>query len=216
MVPANPYPRNKYNQPLFCYIKKYIFYLLALVLAGCTHSGGIKPANTGIQVLQIDWKHISDKLDYAPMVEDSILMFQLEATNECLIGEVTKLIYQNDLIYIADNLGKRVFVFDTTSKLQADIHRVGNGPGEYTHISCFAVHGTEMVIFDHFLGKFFFFDAEGRFLREKPADGIWTEDLFCIGDKLYLPNSSRTHEGCYHLFALDLKEGNKLEKHLPF
>lgn len=92
MVPANPYPRNKYNQPLFCYIKKYIFYLLALVLAGCTHSGGIKPANTGIQVLQIDWKHISDKLDYAPMVEDSILMFQLEATNECLIGEVTKLI----------------------------------------------------------------------------------------------------------------------------
>ena len=195
MVPANPYPRNKYNQPLFCYIKKYIFYLLALVLAGCTHSGGIKPANTGIQVLQIDWKHISDKLDYAPMVEDSILMFQLEATNECLIGEVTKLIYQNDLIYIADNLGKRVFVFDTTSKLQADIHRVGNGPGEYTHISCFAVHGTEMVIFDHFLGKFFFFDAEGRFLREKPADGIWTEDLFCIGDKLYLPNISLTHYG---------------------
>lgn len=155
MVPANPYPRNKYNQPLFCYIKKYIFYLLALVLAGCTHSGGIKPANTGIQVLQIDWKHISDKLDYAPMVEDSILMFQLEATNECLIGEVTKLIYQNDLIYIADNLGKRVFVFDTTSKLQADIHRVGNGPGEYTHISCFAVHGTEMVIFDHFPGQVF-------------------------------------------------------------
>lgn len=197
-------------------MKKCTFFLLMFVLASCTGNSTKKQSNAGVKLLKIDWKHVSDAMDYSLMVEDSVIIFPLETTNECLIGEITKLIYQNNLIYIADNISKSIFVFDMSGKLQTRIHSVGNGPGEYTNISYFTVHGTDIVMFDHFMGRFLFYNASGEFIRDKNSDDVWAEDLFCIGDKLYLPNSSKTKKGCYKLFAIDPKKSDKIEMFLPF
>ncbi len=194
-------------------------YLLILSVALCAACSGntAKQSNAEVKLVKIDWNNVSESLDYSSLVEDSVLMFPLETTDECLIGEVTKLIYQNQQIYIADNIGKSIFVFDMSGKLKAKVHAVGTGPGEYSNISYFTVHGTDMVMFDHYMGKFVFYDASGKFIREKGIGGVWATDLFCMGDKLYLPNDgSRSDSGFYHLFTMDLANSDETEKYLPF
>lgn len=195
--------------------KTHIVLLFAIIFAGC--NGTQKHSETNVKRLSINWDNISDVIDYSPMVEDSVSIIPLETKEEGLIGEVTKLIHQNNLIYIADNLSKSIFVFDMSGKLQTKIHAVGNGPGEYVNISYFTVHKNNMVILDHYACKLLFYDASGKFIRDKTIVDIWGTDLFCIGDKLYLPNDgSRSKSGCYHLFTVDLANSDEIEKHLPF
>lgn len=194
---------------------RYAFLLLVVLLSGCANHP--KQPDSDVKLLTIDWKHISDAMDYSFMVEDSVLMIPLETTDECLIGEVTKLIYQNDLIYIADNTSQSVFVFDKFGKLKTKIHVVGNGPGEYTEINYFTVHGTDMVVYDINIRKLLFYDASGKFIYDKDVSDIWGTDLFCIGDILYLPNDgSSSKSGFYNLFTIDLSHSDKIEKYLPF
>lgn len=192
-----------------------IFLLFSIFLISCT--GDLKKQSKGeLTLLKIEWDKVIDEMDYSFMVEDSVLIVPLETKDDCLIGEVSKLIYQNDLIYITDNLSKSVFVFDLSGKLVSKIHSVGNGPGEYANISYFTVHGTDMIIFDHYMGRLFFYNASGELIRDKDISDIWGQDLFCIGDKLYLPNSSSSESGYYHLFTIDLSDSDKYEKYLPF
>lgn len=192
---------------------KIFFYLLLIITSlSCTQ----KETSNDAKILKIDWGNVNNAFDYSPMVEDSVIMIPLETTEECLIGEVTKLIFQDNLFYIADNISKSIFVFDMSGKLKTKVHSVGNGPGEYTNISYFTVHGTDMIIFDHFMGKFLFYDAVGNFIRDKGRGNIWAEELFCMEDKLYLINSSKTKEGCYKLFTVNLKNHDNIEKYLPF
>ena len=195
--------------------EKCILLLLIIILSSCT-SKVEKKLNSDANLLKIDWKHVSNVIDYSPMVEDSVLMFHLETNDSCLIGEITKLICLNNLIYIADNISKSIFVFDMSGKLRTKIHSVGSGPGEYTNISYFTVHGTDVILFDHYMGKFLFYDASGKFIRDKGIGNIWAEELFCMNDKLYLPNSSNTKEGFYKLFTIDLNSSDKIEKFFPF
>lgn len=195
--------------------RAYIVLLFAIILAGCNETQ--KNSDADVKLLSINWDNVSDVIDYSSMVEDSVSLIALETKEEGLIGEVTKLICQNNLIYIADNVSKSVFVFDMSGKLQTKIHAAGNGPGEYVNISYFTVHGNDMVILDHYASKLLFYDASGKFIRDKAIDDFWGSDLFCIGDRLYLPNnSSRTKSGYYHLFTMDLANSDEIEKHLPF
>lgn len=193
---------------------KILFIDLLIILSlGCAE----KEISTDSKVLKIDWKSVSNVIDYSPMVEDSVTIIPLETTDECLIGEVSKLIFQNNQFYIADNISKSLFVFDMCGKLKTKVHAVGNGPGEYSYISYFAVHGTDMVLFDHYMGKFFFYDSSGKFIRDKSIADMWTSDLFCMEDKLYLPNNlSSSRNGFYHLFTIDLKNSDKVKRYLQY
>lgn len=189
--------------------------ILMLIIGSCV--GCVKKEKeSNAKQLTIDWSSISDEMDYSSMVEDSVLLIPLETTEGCLIGEVTQLIYRNGLIYIADNMSKSIFVFDLSGKFRTKIHATGNGPGEYTHISSFTVHGFDMVIFDHYIRKLLFYDRSGQFIREKRIDGMWCEDLFSMNDKLYLANRSKTKSGCNHVYTLDLNNSDKIEKYFPF
>ncbi|SHI32165.1 6-bladed beta-propeller [Bacteroides stercorirosoris] len=79
----------------------------------------------------MDWNKVGDELDYSSMVEDSVLVISLETRDDCLIGEMIKMVYQNNLIYVSDNVSKAIHVFDKTGKLVTRLQTVGNGFGEY-------------------------------------------------------------------------------------
>lgn len=55
------------------------------------------------------------------------------ATNDAsLIGDVDKVLYRGDTFYILDKQGKKVLLFDRQGNFLKSIHKVGQGPGEYT------------------------------------------------------------------------------------
>ncbi|WP_322934145.1 6-bladed beta-propeller [Bacteroides sp. CG01] len=193
-----------------------MFFLSIIFLVGCGKK--IKYSNeSNLTVLQIDWDNIVDRFDYSSMVEDSILMIPLEVRDDCIIGEVTKLLYQNNLIYIADNISKSIFVFDLSGKLVTKVHSLGNGPGEYTNITSFTVHNTDIIIFDHTINRLFFYNVSGEFVRDKDVSAIWGSDMFELDNKLYLVNDGGySKNGYYHLFSIDLEDADKYEMYLPF
>ena len=196
-------------------MKRYQFIglLIMIILIGCAQD--TKKEENLVSIV-VDWN--SKDLDYSHWVEDSTLVVPLETKDDCLIGEITYLVYQNHKIYIADNLSKTVYIFDETGRLLSKLRAPGNGPKEYLEIAGFVVHNSQLVIYDKMKKKIFFYAEDGSFLNEKDASKVWGTELFCIGNDLYLfNNSSNSDMGYYHLFKLNLTDRNsEFEAFLPF
>lgn len=190
--------------------------LLALVIISCSDKKQEVPQN--IVPIVVDWDNISDEFDYSPWVEDSALVIPLETTDECLIGQVDKLVYQNHKIYIADNLSKAIYIFDETGHLLSKLKAVGNGPQEYLDITAFTVHDGRLLFFDKLKRVVFAYNEKGHFLYKKDVSDLWAYDIFCIGDNLYLMNGdSDSGMGRYHLFKTNVENGKEdVEAFLPF
>ena len=142
---------------------KYQIWVLVLVMfAGCQTRNN-KESDAAIVPIRMDWDKVVDEFDYSGMVEDSVLVIPLETRDDCLIGEMTKMVYQNNLIYVSDNVSKAIYVFDETGKLVTKLRAVGNGPGEYLNITSFTVRGTDMAIYDHFANRLLFYNAKEMF-----------------------------------------------------
>lgn len=147
--------------------------LLAFLMVGCTEKRS--EGQEEITSIVIDWDNISDNLDYSSWVEDSVLVVPLETREDCLIGEISNLIYQNHRIYVVDNMSNAVYVFDETGRLQSKICSVGNGPKEYLGITAFAVQESRMFIYDKMKGKSWFMTKTASLYIRKmlPGFGAW-------------------------------------------
>ncbi len=196
---------------------KYLVWIIFLVTIASCQTHNTEKLDTTIVPIRLDWDNVVDELDYSFMVEDSVLAIPLETRDDCLIGEVTKLAYQNNLIYIMDNMSKTIFVFDIKGKLVMKLRAVGNGPGEYINITAFTVVGTDIVIYDHHVSRLFFYNEKGEHIRTEDASDIWGMDMFLLQDKLYLVNNgSNSGKGFYHLFTVNPNKPDEHEAFLPF
>ena len=188
--------------------------MAAYAVTGCGQKKTEESAT--LTPIVVDWD--CKDLDYSHWVEDSVLIVPLETKDDCLIGEITYLIYQDHKIYIADNLSKAVYVFDEKGKLLSTLRKVGEGPKEYLAISAFTVHDSQLLIYDNMKRKIFFYQEDGNFLYEKNASKVWCREMFFLDNSLYLfNNTSKTDMGSFHLFKLSpKKENNEVESFLPF
>lgn len=193
-----------------------IIALLILVTNGCSDKK--QEVLQNVVPIVVDWDNIIEKFDYSPLVEDSALIVPLETRDDCLIGNIFKLVYQNHKIYVADDLGKAVYVFDETGRLLSKLRAVGNGPKEYLAIEGFTVHNSQLLIYDKMKRKILFYKEDGQFLYEKDASKVWGMDLFCQEDSIYLVNNgSNSPMGYYHLFRMPIAEGkDEAEAMMPF
>lgn len=100
---------------------------------------------------------------------DSLQLVKLEATENSLLGHVSKLKIYKDRIYVLDRrFAKTLFIFDLNGKFIKKIQNQGRGPREFISIMNFdiAYLRDELLIMDNFGHKFGFFDLEGNYLRE--------------------------------------------------
>ena len=190
--------------------------LFAFFITGCSN----KKSDTSMDItpIVIEWDNISKEMDYSSWMEDSVLVVPLETREDCLVGEISKLVYNNHRIYVADNLSKAVYVFDESGRLQSKVRSVGNGPQEYLDVTAFTAKDGMMYIYDKMKRKIFVYDDDGQFLYSKDASKIWGTEMFFQGNNLYMFNDgSRTDMGYYSLFKLDTAEGkDEAEASFPF
>lgn len=196
---------------------KYQIWVLVLVMfAGCQTRNN-KESDAAIVPIRMDWDKVVDEFDYSGMVEDSVLVIPLETRDDCLIGEMTKMVYQNNLIYVSDNVSKAIYVFDETGKLVTKLRAVSNGPGEYLNITSFTVRGTDMAIYDHFANRLLFYNAKGEYIRTEDTKDVWGMDIVSLGDKIWLVNDgSNSGRGFYHLFSVNVDKAGEHDAFLPF
>lgn len=196
---------------------KYQIWILSLLMFTSCQTRNNGESNASIVPIQMDWDKVVDGFDYSSMVEDSVLVIPLETRDDCLIGEITKMVYQNNLIYVSDNMSKAIYAFDETGKLVTKLRAVGNGPGEYLNITSFAVHGTDVIIYDHFTSRLMFYNAQGEYIKTEDVKDVWGMDIVSLGDKIWFANDGgRLDRGFYHLFSVNADKPDKHEAFLPF
>ena len=84
----------------------------------------------------------SSMLEVKSICPDSILapeykIIPLETTEECVVGEVSNLFVDDNLIFLVDTWSEYISVFDLNGKFQNHIGRKGHAQGEY--VSMFRV-----------------------------------------------------------------------------
>lgn len=189
---------------------------LLLGMASCRNENG-KSEVSDIVRINLDWDAVVERFDYAPLVEDTALVIPLETTDDCLIGEITKLIYQDGRIYIGDAMSKSVFVFDESGKFLSKVRAVGNGPGEYVNITSFVVKERNILVYDHMMRRLLEYTADGKHLSTKNVSQIWGNELLLLGKKLFLMNAaSSSRMGFYHLFSIYEEGEEPFTAYLPF
>lgn len=99
---------------------------------------------------------------------DSMYYVKLDNAADAIIGEVSKIIYTNGLIYVLDaNKTKRLKLFTEKGEYLTTIGSTGNGPGEYTEPTDFCVYNQQIIVYDQYTCKLLYYDINGLFKNEK-------------------------------------------------
>ena len=169
-----------------------LFYLFIFFISGC--SGSPPKAETDMKFSHAD-QFLSDSLiDLSTFDNDSLITIKLpeviddpyhalqlqdwvesvryvplETSAESLISGIEKSVVHGGFIYILDNLGKAVLLFDLEGRFIRKIGRAGKGPNEYISPINFMLDKNkhELYVFDDKPSKFLVYSLQGDFKREE-------------------------------------------------
>lgn len=119
-------------------MKKYIYLLLAsLALLNFVACENLKNKTEfgGKKIIFVENKSIPDKLN----LSQNRRYVQLDTKEECLIMEISQLLFTSKEIFIFDVYSQSVFVFDYAGRYLRKLHKVGQGPGEYSMMSAISL-----------------------------------------------------------------------------
>ncbi|QZT38470.1 6-bladed beta-propeller [Halosquirtibacter xylanolyticus] len=141
----------------------------------------------------------------------------LETNEDCVVGNIDKLIAYDNKIYILDReVAESIFIYDNYGRFISKISNKGKGLGEYLMIDDFLIddQNGEIRILDLDQGKIICYD-DNRFIREVEID-----NEFCFienfGDHIIGINDyCGTKDDCYGVLVLD-KNLNVERKLAPF
>lgn len=89
----------------------------------------------------------------------------LKLPTDTLIGEIEKIKYENNQIYISD--GQTLFIFSDDGKLLSCFEKRGAGPDEYSRIEDFMVEGESITVLDRGQQKLITYDHSGNSLSTR-------------------------------------------------
>lgn len=84
----------------------------------------------------------------------------IKLSSDSVMGEIKRIRYENDRIYISD--GTALFVFSDDGALLSCLQKTGTGPDEYTSISDFTVEGETITVLCRSLKKIMEYNHAGE------------------------------------------------------
>jgi len=154
-----------------------LFIILSFSLLSCQHKGD-STKNSTIETIPV-FSNYTAELPFSAFV-DTIELIPLETTEDNLIGEITRVIFNDGKYYIRSTNGMqnpKLFVFNENGKYIQKISKQGVGPGEYIQFEDFTIaNDNHIVIADY--RKLLYFDPEGQFLHETKVEIPPTEGDF--------------------------------------
>lgn len=126
----------------------------------------IKDFNVAEQAKVIDLNNADSEVSLS-IIKD-IEYIKLETKSEALIGEICKVKFFHDKIYILDNsVSKNLYIFSLDGKFVNKIRNFGEGPNEILSPYDFDISNNELVILDGRQSKFVYYDLTGIPKRQK-------------------------------------------------
>ena len=195
-------------------MKLLFLYIIIMACFGCDSTKNTKISPTYInemEVINIDPKkattfNFSEAFSRIEFVE-------LETSEECLIGEINRIIIHNNRIIILDEMSESVYTFDMNGHYMYKISAQGNGPQEYSSIS------SEMfidTINNHLIlpaNDVMYFDLEDGSFVKREKDFLRSENAFVApGTFAYFLYFANWYEYKENLLIVD---NNKVSKYMP-
>lgn len=148
-------------------MKNSIFVIiLSVCLLSCQHTGDSSTTkDSTIETIPV-FSNYTAELPFSAFV-DTIELIPLETTEENLIGEITRLIFNDGKYYIRSTnsmQNAKLFVFDENGKYIQKIGNKGVGPGEYIQFEDFTIANDNHIVIADYL-KLLHFDTKGQFLH---------------------------------------------------
>lgn len=107
-----------------------------------------------------------DAIDFLTVEE--IDRIPLETTEESLIGEISKVIFHGDSIYILDSrYGKKIYCFSNEGKFLFSFGKFGEAGDEYEVPKDFVIKDDQIIVVDNQSISVLRYDLQGNFLEKE-------------------------------------------------
>ena len=145
-----------------------IIIIVLVLVASCKSESNTNIRNDNIETISF-YKNYQEKLPFSAFV-DTIEIIPLETTEENLIGEITRVIFDDDTYYVRSTNGMqnaKLFAFNDTGKYLKKIGKKGNGPGEYILFKDFSIDSNHNIIIAD-AQRILVYDKDGTFSHALP------------------------------------------------
>jgi hypothetical protein len=171
-------------------MKKYeLFYFAVnlMVIFSCSNS---KDKVSALTEIYIDPSQVESAYDIAGDIESDWDMVVLETSDDCLIGNIDKLIYRNNIYYLLDNNGNTVFLFDSKGKFISKLHKKGTGPDEYSQLGAFCIVGKNIWVSDSYSWDLICYDENLKMVeRHRTFGTIHVGDMVTVGENICIADN---------------------------
>jgi len=138
--------------------KSVITILLAHLLYACNSTTNDQT------VVPVDIKSFT-QLSILDLAKD-IEQIPLELTENSMVGNIGKIEFTANAIFIHDFNSSRILAFDNNGKFLRQIGKKGEGPGEFNYFNSFAVDEDQDLIYVAAKGKLILYRLNGAFVKE--------------------------------------------------
>ena len=172
---------------------KYLFLFVSLILCICSSCDRHKGQNTQLDLSKAEFidffSSYKEKIPFSAFV-DTIELIPLETTNDCLIGNVNRVIFANDKYYIRATRSKQngvILVFDKNGLFLWRLDKRGQGPDEYINLDDFAIQDQQLFAASY--RKIQVYDSIGNYLKTIKIGDLSTKEILSApSNKLLILN----------------------------
>ena len=209
MVSQNYLP----NQNCFDQInnmKKFISYsFLFLLLIGCNKDIDNKLSH------EIVLESIPEPYESPDALFDFVNITTLKNPNDVILS-VSRIIENDQGIFILDRTAKRIMLFDDNGLFVRDFGNIGGGPGEYETIYDFFIIDELLYLFSPSNLSLFSYEIKtGKFVSKSPLQAFAQRIVPISKTEILLYVANNPTDTNFNVYRYDLN-GNKLGEYFPF
>ena len=185
-------------------MKHTLLAMLVCLLASC--GGGSQKTSDGMTI------GMKTNAPVEELIKDATLI-PLETTDDCLLGDLEKILESDGRLYIQDMKGTTIFVFDISGKFLYKIERRGEGPEEYLEVADFDVMDGVIYVLSRVNKRILAYDEKGKCVKMIPLKA-WYYNLAVEEERivLYAYHASNL----MHDVMVINHEGDVLGQYLPY
>lgn len=141
----------------------------------------------------------------------------LETNKSSLLADVSKIMFEDDFMAIADYRSEKICLFDYNGRHIRTIRYVGRGPKEYISLSEATLdkENKRFVIFDDMTEKLKFYNYDGTWVGEKKYD-LLIKNMTNANGKLYMTQYDTYDNQKHYVTTLPVKGDGEAAKIYPF
>ena len=183
--------------------------ILAVAFLRC--SSPYKDQVIAENVIVVQDKELGSKNKASDLFDD-VTLIPLETTNESLIGSVSKVIISDSIIYVMDQKGQSVLLFDFTGRFLFKIHHIGKGPNEYLNIEDFTLlKNGDLLILDEYR-KLIWFRKDGSPYKSYRLP-FYSDAVESLNDTLFVFNGSGVED---RVMIWDILEAKMIKSYIKY